>query len=158
MTPYRIEFICLGNICRSPLAEGVFRHLATQAGLADRFEIASAGTGGWHVGDPPDPRTLEVARRHGVDVSGQRGRVFNPAHLQHYDEVLAMDLSNLAHLERFSKPGQKATTGLLLDALGPRAPVREVPDPYMGGPVDFERVYDLVHAACVVVLERVRPR
>ncbi len=157
MRPVRIEFLCLGNICRSPLAEGVFRHLVAQAGLADHFEIASAGTGGWHVGDPPDARTIAVARQHGVDLSAQRGRVFNPAHLTHYDEIFAMDLKNLAHLERFSKPGQRARTGLLMDVLGPQATVREVPDPYTGGPADFETVYTLVHAACVALLARSRP-
>ena len=155
--PIAVEFVCLGNICRSPLGEGVFRHHVARAGLAERFIIASAGTGGWHVGDPPDPRSVAVARRHGIDISAQRGRQLTSAHLDQYDEILAMDASNLATIRRHARDGQRARTGLLLDEL-PGSPLREVPDPYSGGDRDFEEVFALVDAACRALLTRLTAR
>lgn len=148
-----VEFVCLGNICRSPLGEGVFRHRVERAGLGDRFEIASAGTGGWHVGDPPDPRSIAVARRHGVDISGQRGRQLSASHLEHYHHILAMDAQNLATIGRHQRPGQRARLGLLLDEV-PELGLREVPDPYYGGDADFEAVFQMVDRACEALLRR----
>ena len=156
-TRLAVEFVCLGNICRSPLGEGVFRHRVAQAGLTHRFEIASAGTGGWHVGEPPDPRSVAVARRHGVDIAGQRGRQLDWAHLDHYDEILAMDDANLRNIRRYERPGQRARLGLLLDELQGRR-LSEVPDPYYGAERDFEAVFTLVDAACAALLERLRTR
>jgi protein-tyrosine phosphatase len=155
MSPPRIavEFVCLGNICRSPLAEGLFRHHVAQAGLSDRFVIASAGTGGWHVGDPPDTRSIAVARRHGVDIGAQRGRQLTPAHLDMYDEILAMDTANMATIRRHERSGQRARVGLLLDEL-PGFALREVPDPYTGSADDFEAVYQMVDRACAALLGR----
>ncbi len=143
--PIAVEFVCLGNICRSPLAEGLFRHHVDQAGLGDRFVIASAGTGGWHVGDPPDTRSIAVARRHGVDISAQRGRQLTAAHLDIYDEILAMDAANLATIRRHERSGSGRGSGLLLDEL-PDFHVREVPDPYSGCDADFEEVFRMVDA------------
>jgi protein-tyrosine phosphatase len=148
-----VEFVCLGNICRSPLGEGIFRHHVAQAGLTDRFVIASSGTGGWHVGDPPDHRSIEVARRHGVDISAQRGRQFTAAHMDMYDVILAMDASNLATIRRHQRPGQRARLGLLLDEL-PDFGLRAVPDPYTGTAEDFEAVYQMVDRACAALLAR----
>ena len=153
-----VEFVCLGNICRSPLAEGVFRSLAAQAGLGMHFEIASCGTGGWHVGEPPDPRTIAVARRHGIDISAQRARQFEASHLDRYHEVLAMDSSNLATIRRHDTPGpttRRARIGLMLGEarwLG----VQDVPDPYGGGPEEFEEVYQLLSVSCAALLARLR--
>lgn len=151
--PIAVEFVCLGNICRSPLGEGVFRHHVERAGLGERFVIASAGTGGWHVGDPPDPRSVAVARRHGVDIGGQRGRQLTASHLDHYDEILAMDASNLSTIRQHERPGQRARLGLLLDEL-PSFHLREVPDPYYGRDADFEEVFQMVDAACAALLRR----
>lgn len=148
-----VEFVCLGNICRSPLGEGIFRHQVEKAGLSDRFVVASAGTGGWHVGDPPDARSVAVARRHGVDISAQRGRQLTPSHLDHYDEILAMDAANLATILRHRRSGQRARVGLLLDEV-PDFPLREVPDPYTGRARDFEEVYAMVEAATAALLKR----
>lgn len=155
MTPRRrVEFVCLGNICRSPVAEGVFRALVVQAGLEDAFEISSAGTGRWHVGEPPHAMTQAVALSRGVDLSRQRARHFTPDHLDHVDEVLAMDAQNLAHIRAMVRPEHRARVGLLLDELGPGAALREVPDPYSGGRADFERVHTLVQSACEALLAR----
>lgn len=149
-----VEFVCLGNICRSPLAEGVFRHLVRQAGLAGRFHIESAGTGGWHVGEPPDPRTIAVAARYGIDVSGQRARQFNASHLDRYHHVLAMDSSNLDTILRKAGPdAYRAKVGLMLDE-APHLGIRDVPDPYGGDAAAFDHVYRLLLTACTSLLQR----
>jgi protein-tyrosine phosphatase len=152
-----VEFVCLGNICRSPLGEGIFRHRVALAGLSERFEIASAGTGGWHVGEPPDPRSVAVARRHGIDISAQRGRQLVAGHLDHYDEILAMDTSNLRGIRRFERAGQRARLGLLL-AETPEVGETDVPDPYSGVDRDFETVFTLVDGACAALLDRLRAK
>src|SRR5579863_9865413 len=100
----KVLFVCLGNICRSPTAEGVFRHLVREQGLEDRIEIDSAGTHGYHLGEPPDSRAQEAARRRGIDISGLRGRQAVARDLEYYDYVLAMDLQNLANLKRLAPP------------------------------------------------------
>ncbi len=149
----RVLFVCLGNICRSPLAEGVFLHLVREAGLTDRFEVESAGTGDWHVGERPDPRSVAVARQHGVDLPS-RARQVTPDDLEAFDHVLAMDRDNLSDLQRLARPGARAVVGLL------RAhdPARvtdgddDVPDPYYGGPSGFDVVFEMVHRSCTVLL------
>jgi protein-tyrosine phosphatase len=151
----RVLFVCLGNICRSPLAEGVFRDLVSRAGLDARVEADSAGTGGWHVGEPPDPRSQEVARRHGLDLSDQRGRRIEPEDFDGFDYVLAMDAQNLDHLRRLARPGQRARVARLLDDV-PGVRLRDVPDPYYGDGDGFERVYDLITRGCEALLERIR--
>jgi len=155
--PVRVQFVCLGNICRSPVAEGVFRALVHQAGLTARFEVASAGTGRWHVGEPPHAMTQAVARGRGVDLSAQRARHFREDDLDAFDEVLAMDAQNLEHIRALLRPTHRARVGLLLDELGAAAPVREVPDPYGGDRDGFERVHTLVERACAALLERLAP-
>ncbi|MFN3199362.1 MAG: low molecular weight protein-tyrosine-phosphatase [Bradymonadia bacterium] len=149
----RVLFVCLGNICRSPLGEGIFRHLVEARGLSDAFEIDSAGTGGWHAGELPDPRSIEVARSHGIDLTAQRARKFLPADLNRFDVVMAMDHSNLRDIRARAPQGATAEVGLLLDELSD-PPTREVPDPYYGGPNGFEHVYQLVYGACEVLLDR----
>jgi protein-tyrosine phosphatase len=150
---FRILFVCLGNICRSPLAEGVFRHLAAEAGLDERIQVDSAGTGAWHVGEPPDRRSLSVARKNGVSLGGRARRV-KGEDLAIFDLLVAMDRDNLRQLQS------------LRDRVGGGAPVRllrefdpeaggdlEVPDPYYGGPDGFDRVYEMVHRSCNALLE-----
>ncbi len=148
--PTRVLFVCLGNICRSPLAEGVFLHLVREAGLAHRFEVDSAGTGDWHAGERPDPRAIAVAKKHGVALPS-RARQVTPADLDLFDHVLAMDRENLRDLERMSRRSARARVRLLRE----HDPVRDgddVPDPYYGGPSGFDLVYEMVHRSCSALL------
>ncbi|MBB4212465.1 protein-tyrosine phosphatase [Rhodothalassium salexigens DSM 2132] len=140
-----VLFVCLGNICRSPMAEGALRRAAAQAGL-DGLQIASAGTGDWHVGNPPDPRAQATARRHGVDISGQRAAQVRADDFHRFDHILAMDATNLAALERLRPAGAQADLRLFLDYAG-GAGAGEVPDPYYGGDGGFDHVWSLVCAA-----------
>jgi protein-tyrosine phosphatase len=148
-----VLFVCLGNICRSPLAEGVTRHLAGELGLGDRIRIESAGTGSWHVGEAPDPRSREVARRNGVSLDGQRARRVAPEDLHEFDLVVAMDRSNLDALEALvERHGGSARLALLRD-FDPEPGDGEVPDPYYGGPDGFDRVYEMVRRSCRRLLD-----
>jgi protein-tyrosine phosphatase len=152
--PRSVLFVCLGNICRSPLAEGVFRHLVQEEGLEDRFEIDSAGTGSWHVGERPDPRSTAVARAHGVELPGHARQV-RPEDLERFDVVVAMDRENLRDLERLSDDGARARLHLLRE-FDPEGGGDDVPDPYFGGPDGFETVYAMVHRSCERLLEELR--
>lgn len=116
---HAILFVCLGNICRSPLAEGVFRAAASRAGLADRFVIASAGTGAWHAGNPPDPRSIAKAAEHGIDISAQRARQLRGEDYTEFDIILAMDSENLRAL-RDRQTGSHADLRLFLNSPPPR--------------------------------------
>ncbi|MEQ1856451.1 MAG: low molecular weight protein-tyrosine-phosphatase [Longimicrobiales bacterium] len=149
----RVLFVCLGNICRSPLAEGIFLHLVREAGLAHRFEVASAGTGDWHVGERPDPRSTAVARRHGVELPS-RARQVTPDDLESFDHVLAMDRENLGDLLRLAPRGATANVRLLRahDPVRGGAGDDDVPDPYYGGPSGFDLVYEMVHRSCAALL------
>lgn len=151
-SPCRVLFVCTGNICRSPLAEGVLRRLVDERGWTDRFEIDSAGTGGWHAGDVPDPRSCEVANRHGVDLSRQRARQVRAKDAANFDWILAMDEDNLDELRGwFSSPTRAQV--LRLRDFDPEGP-GDVPDPYYGGPRGFDDVYEMVERSCVAFLER----
>jgi len=149
----RVLFVCLGNICRSPLAEGVFLHLAREAGLEDQFEVESAGTGDWHVGERPDARAQAVARRHGVDLPS-RARQVTPEDLETFDHVLAMDRENLRDLRRLAGRGRTADVRLLRahDPMATSDDDGDVPDPYYGGASGFDLVYDMVHRSCSALL------
>ncbi len=137
----RVLFVCLGNICRSPTAEGVFTSLVnTNAVFSD-----SAGTGAWHVGEPPDKRSQAAAKRQGVDLSGQRARQVTKQDFHDFDHILAMDSSNLAALERMQPAGARAKLGLLLDH-HPDSKLKDVPDPYFED--GFDTVFQLVKRAC----------
>lgn len=147
----KVLFVCLGNICRSPTAEGVVRTIATREFPQLAIEADSAGTADYHVGEPPDRRSIAAARRRGYEISGLRGRQISAADFSRFDHVLAMDRANLAELERRGARGT-AHVGLFLDfapGLGD-----EVPDPYYGGVEDFERVVDLCEAAARGLLSR----
>ncbi len=148
-----VLFVCLGNICRSPLAEGVFHQLVNEAGLSDRFEIDSAGTGAWHVGERADARAAMVASQHGVQLES-RARQVTSDDLLHFDYVIAMDRENLRNLERMAgETGSDAVIRLLRD-YGSGETGDEVPDPYYGGSSGFETVYEIVHRSCQGLLQR----
>ena len=150
----RILFVCLGNICRSPTAEGVFRHRAVQAGLTS-LQVDSAGTAGWHVGKAPDPRTVAAAQRRGYDLSALRARQIQVSDFRNFDLVLAMDKQNLAELKSMAPKGVQASLGLFLD-YAESAAFREVPDPYYGGDAGFEQVLDLIEQASDGLIARLR--
>ena len=142
---FSILFVCMGNICRSPTAEGVFRHHVAVAGLSDVIAIASAGTHDYHIGEPPDRRSQAAARQRRYDLSAQRARHVVSGDFECFDYLLAMDRDNLAHLERLAPPKMRSKARLFLE-FGTQG-VLEVPDPYYGGPDGFERVLDLVEDA-----------
>lgn len=142
----RILFVCMGNICRSPTAEGVFRHmLATQAPQL-QIEIDSAGTHDYHVGAPPDRRAIAAAQRRGIDLSALRARMVASEDFAHYDLILAMDDENLTELKRRAPPAHHERIRLMMD-FAPQAVSRAVPDPYYGGAQGFEEVLDLLEEA-----------
>ncbi|MBO3277117.1 low molecular weight protein-tyrosine-phosphatase [Pseudomonas schmalbachii] len=152
----RVLFVCLGNICRSPTAEGVFRHKVRQAGLEDLIEIDSAGTGDWHVGKAPDPRTRVAAMRRGYDLSSLRARQVDVLDFSRFDLVLAMDHANLADLRRLRGSAGTAELDLFLRRYG--AALDEVPDPYYGGEGGFEQVLDLIEQASDALLVELKGR
>ena len=149
----RILFVCLGNICRSPTAEGVMRALVREAGLEEQIELDSAGTGAWHVGNPPDERATETARARGIVLEGA-AREVRQEDFEDFDLVLAMDRENLANLRRLAPDERARTRTRLLREFDPASAGLgvdgdlDVPDPYYGGARGFEDVLDLVHAAC----------
>ena len=145
----RVLFVCMGNICRSPMAEGAFRRLAAEAGLlghAGGIATDSAGTSRYHVGDPPDPRAVQAARARGIDISGQRARQVRVEDFADFDYLIAMDRDNLAHLERLAPAPSDAVVQLFL-SYAPGVGLDEVPDPYFGGAGGFEGCLDLIEAA-----------
>jgi protein-tyrosine phosphatase len=156
----RILFVCLGNICRSPTAEGVMRHLLAQRGLAGEVEVASAGTGSWHVGSPPDARSAEAAQRRGIVLDGVAQQV-RTADFAAYDLLVAMDRSNLADLLTLAPDeAGRAKVRLLrpTDSVGGCPHDADVPDPYYGGERGFDDVLDLVTEACERLVDEVAAR
>lgn len=141
----RVLFVCLGNICRSPSAEGLARHRFAAAGLGRRVVFDSAGVGGWHAGDPPDPRAVAACARRGVDISTLRARQFVADDFTRFDRILAMDADNLKRLASTAPTAAKAKLALTLDFS--TAPGRSVPDPYYGGLDGFARMLDLLDEA-----------
>lgn len=142
----KILFVCLGNICRSPLAEGIMLHLKETHRLS--VEIDSAGTSNYHIGEAPDRRTIANARKNGVDLSALRARQFVAADFDYFDRIFVMDRSNLSHVRRLAKTSEHTQKlSLLLDLLSPQQEL-EVPDPYYGGEESFEEVFQLVYKAC----------
>lgn len=142
----RILFVCLGNICRSPTAEVVFRALALREAPDIVLEVDSAGTAAYHVGELPDRRTRQAAARRGYDLSALRARIVEADDFEHFDLILAMDRENLRALERSAPPHARERLRLFLE-FAPETGVSEVPDPYYGGPNGFEDVLDLIEAA-----------
>jgi protein-tyrosine phosphatase len=151
----RILFVCLGNICRSPTAEAVLRALAAREAPDLLLEVDSAGTAGYHVGQPPDPRTREAAARRGYDLGALRARVVEPADFERFDLILAMDRENLKVLRRRAPTHAHERLRLFLE-FAPEAAPEDVPDPYYGGPNGFEEVLDLVEATTRGLLAHLR--
>jgi protein-tyrosine phosphatase len=142
----RILFVCMGNICRSPTAEGVFRRIAAQLNADLDFEIDSAGTHDYHVGESPDKRAIAAAKQRGIDLSGLRARTIEPDDFERFDLILAMDRENLSSLQRRAPASAIERIKLVMD-FAPDAYTREVPDPYYGGARGFEEVLDLLEQA-----------
>jgi protein-tyrosine phosphatase len=147
--PYRICVVCLGNICRSPMAEVILRDELASAGLAGKVDVDSAGTGDWHLGEAMDPRARAELSRRGYDGSGHEARQIQPSWLTDYDLLLAMDRSNLASLQRMAAGDSEVASRIrLMRSFDPDAAAQaEVPDPYNGGPEEYAQVFDLVEPA-----------
>jgi protein-tyrosine phosphatase len=151
-----VLFVCMGNICRSPTAEGVFRHYVAEAGLDEHVEIDSAGTHAYHVGEPPDRRAQAAAERRGISLAGIRARRVMTEDFERFTYVIAMDRDNRALLTEFAGSDHHEKISLFLDYTA--GPESEVPDPYYGGATGFERVLDLVEDASRGLLEELRSR
>lgn len=142
--------VCLGNICRSPLAEGILKSKVD----SNRIEVSSAGTGGWHVGELPDPRSIEVANAHGLDITDQRGKQFSTYDFEIYDHIFVMDKSNYRDVIKLATtPSEEKKVQLILEEIHP-GERRDVPDPYHGGDQGFEDVYNMLDAACDKIARR----
>ena len=150
-----VLFVCLGNICRSPTAEGVLRERAARAGVSDKLLVASAGIGDWHVGEPPDRRAIAHAAKRGYDIRKQRARQICEADFERFKWILAMDQDVLRGVNEVRPRSHEGHVGLFLD-IAPSLGTRDVPDPYFGGADGFERVLDLIEAASDPLLEKVR--
>jgi len=143
--------VCLGNICRSPLAEGILANKLNKS----QFEIDSAGTGSWHVGNPPDRRSVAVAKKYALDISHLKGRQFSAADYNNFDHIYVMDSSNLSDVLALAPTEEdRSKVSMILDTLFPGEKV-DVPDPYHGGDEGFERVYQMLDEACDVIVEEI---
>jgi len=151
----KVLFVCMGNICRSPTAQGVFAALLRQRGLEGMIHVDSAGTHSYHVGGAPDPRARSAALKRGIDISDQRARKLTPADFDEFDYVLVMDRENLGAVEDICPPAHAGKVRLLLEH-APHLGIEEVPDPYYGGAAGFERVLDMIEAASQGLLEHIR--
>lgn len=153
-----VRFVCLGNICRSPLAQGVFEKLVVQEGLQHEIRVSSAGTGSWHVGSPPDARMQQTANKYGIQLNS-RGQQFQSSDFQDVDLILAMDHSNLMTLEQISSDPKQAEKLRLFRSFDPEADGDlDVPDPYYGGGKGFEIVYQIVERTCPRILDFLKSR
>jgi protein-tyrosine phosphatase len=155
MKHIKVLFVCMGNICRSPTAQGVFRAMVEREGLSERILTDSAGTIDYHIGGLPDRRARETALKRGVDLSDLRARLVTVSDFEAFDYVVAMDRSNFQDLSALCPPGLEDRLHMFLD-FAPDQPVREVPDPYYGGTAGFERVFDLVEEASRGLLTRIK--
>jgi protein-tyrosine phosphatase len=152
--PVKILMVCLGNICRSPLAEGLLASKLPK----DKFLVDSAGTGHWHVGKQPDERSIEIARKNGLDISSQRGRLFNAEDFDNYDYIYVMDSTNYADVMRMAKTeADKNKVRLILDEMFPGENV-DVPDPYFGLQNGFEMVYKMLDETCNIISKKLNEK
>jgi protein-tyrosine phosphatase len=148
----RVLFVCLGNICRSPMAEAVFRHLANQAGLSSRIDVSSAGTGGWHAGDPPHSGTVKILQKHQILVGNKKARQLHRQDFQDFDYIIAMDSENVFDIQ--SLFGKRVPR--LMEFANPKSTVLDVPDPYYTN--KFDTVYQLVYTGCEGLLRYIREK
>jgi protein-tyrosine phosphatase len=147
----KIVMVCLGNICRSPLAEGILRDKIQKKGLD--WTVDSAGTGGWHAGELPDERSIQIARQRGIDLTDQRARQFGRADFERFDHILVMDTSNYTNVLRLAQTGEhRSKVAMILNYAYPGQDF-SVPDPYYGGPDGFVEVFDLLEEACEAFLQ-----
>lgn len=153
--PYRVLFVCTGNICRSPLAEALFAHYVRQDGLADRFLADSAGLGGWHIGDRADPRTRRVAEGHGIPVPSL-ARQFHERDFDRFDLIVAMDGDHLAELLSRAPAAHRGKVRLMRDYDRAENHGKDVPDPYYGGPQGFESVHQMLAVSCRSLLDTLK--
>jgi protein-tyrosine phosphatase len=153
----KVLFVCMGNICRSPTAHGVFRELVLREGLGEVIEIDSAGTHAYHVGEPPDRRAQQAAQRRGIDLADLRARRADPADFERFDYLVAMDQDNYHGLSSIAPEDAYDKIHMFMD-FAPQMRTREVPDPYYGGESGFEQVLDLVEAAAEGLLAEIRQR
>lgn len=151
----RVLFVCLGNICRSPMAEGLFRRLVEHEGYGEFIEIDSAGTHAYHIGEPPDIRAQAAAAKRGADISSLRGRHATANDLHIFDYVLAMDRENFEHLQEICPRGKENKIQLFLE-YAPQRELKEVPDPYFGSHAGFDRVLDMIEEAAAGLLAEIR--
>ncbi len=158
---YKVLFVCTGNICRSPTAEGVFRQIVGHAGLGDVISVDSAGIGSWHVGDPPDARAVETALNNGVDIRSLRARKVVRDDFKDFDLIIALDSTHLRALEEmrpgFSPDHDRAVLELMM-RFAPQYGTDDVPDPYYGGQKGFQNVFDMIKSACEGLLNHIRER
>ncbi|WP_100801771.1 low molecular weight protein-tyrosine-phosphatase [Ulvibacter sp. MAR_2010_11] len=146
----KVLMVCLGNICRSPLAEGILKSKVD----SNKVEVASAGTGGWHVGELPDPRSISIAKKHGLDITDQRGKKFSTYDFEIYDHIFVMDNSNFRDVIQLAQnETEKQKVQLILDEIFPGENV-DVPDPYYGGDFGFENVFQMLNDACEKIAQR----
>ena len=155
MAKKSILFVCLGNICRSPLAEGVFRSVLAERGMEDDFLIDSAGMGDWHAGQAPDHRAIAVARANGLDISAQQARAITERDFERFDLILGMDRKNIRELNEIAPDAFRDKVQLFLDYAGSEA--KEVPDPYFGDAAGFSETYRLIRAASEGLADRLAP-
>lgn len=155
MAQIKVLFVCLGNICRSPTAEGVFRELVARAGLSDQIKTDSAGTSGWHIGAKPDPRSLSAGKKRGYDFADLRARQATKQDFIDFDYVLAMDKANFRDLRALCPHGYEERLQMFL-SFDSDAPVTEVPDPYYGGPNGFDQVVTLIEGAAEGLLRHIK--
>jgi protein-tyrosine phosphatase len=153
----KVMFVCMGNICRSPSAEGVFQYMVQTSGLKDYIWVASAGTDNAHAGGPADPRSIEAAHKRGFDLSSHRAQHFKKEFFEEYDYILVMDRKNHDHVMRLCPKGAQDKVHYFLD-FAPQLNMKEVPDPYYGGVNGFENVLDLIEAASSGLLSEIRTR
>ena len=150
----KILFVCLGNICRSPLAEGIFAHLVSQANLSGKYTIDSAGTSSYHVGAAPDKRMIKTSQKNGIELNSFARKV-EVSDFDNFDLILAMDRSNFNHLEQFALKNNKRTDNIQLMRMYDENPDDfNVPDPYFGGQKGFDNVFDIIHRSCVNMLHQ----
>lgn len=155
--PYKICFVCLGNICRSPTAEGIFQHLVNERGLQSYFYIDSAGTSAFHVGEPANSKSQKTANKHGVQLNS-RARQFDPSDLEEFDLILAMDHENFDNLQKMDVKQAYSGKIFLMREFDPQPGNKAVPDPYYGGMDGFQEVYDILYRSSKNLLDKLEER